>query len=240
VGGSKGQGGGVYTTLDPSAVNIRNSIIANNHGTTANDIYSEYGGQIGFSLVKDLGPDSTDTGYSFTGTGPNITGVDPQLGGLANNGGPTQTEAPSATSPVIDRGNSFGLGSDQRGVLRPIDFPAFPNAGDGSDIGAVELQPSNAFSLGKLKRNKKKGTAKQVVNLSVPDAGSVTISGKGLKTKTMGVTGTAQLKLPVIAKGKKHKALNSSGKAKIKAKVTYSPIGNAATTLIKKLKLLKR
>jgi hypothetical protein len=241
VGGSSGQGGGlVLFSVAASNVGIQNSIIANNHGTVGNDIYSTYGGQLGFSLVKELNADSTDTGESFTTTGPNITGVDPQLGGLANNGGPTQTEAPSASSPVIDKGNAFGLNTDQRGVLRPIDFPAIPNVADGSDIGAVELQPSNTFKLGKLKRNKKKGTAKQVVILPLPDAGSVTIKGKGLKTKTRFVTGGANLKLPVIAKGKKSKALKRSGKAKIKAQVTYSPIGNAVTTLKKKLKLLKR
>jgi hypothetical protein len=79
-----------------------------------------------------------------------------------------------------------------------------------------------------------------VVILPLPDAGSVTISGKGLKTKTRQVTGTDKLKLPVIAKGKKRHALNRSGKAKIKAKVTYNAIGSAANTLKKKLKLLKR
>ncbi len=240
VGGTRGHGGGVVLfAVQASNVHIESSIIANNHGTTGNDIYSDYGGQLGFSLVKDLA-DSTGTGYSFTTTGPNIIGQDPQLGALANNGGPTQTELPAATSPVIDKGNAFGLTSDQRGVLRPIDFPAIPNAGDGSDIGAVELQPSTAFKLGKLKRNKKKGTAKQVVILPLPDAGSVTIKGKGLKAKTRKVTGAAKVKLPVIAKGKKRKALNASGKAKIKAKVIYNASGNAAKTIKRKLKLLKR
>ena len=38
-------------------------------GTTGNDIYSDYGGELGFSLVKDLA-NSTGTGYSFTTTGP--------------------------------------------------------------------------------------------------------------------------------------------------------------------------
>jgi hypothetical protein len=104
----------------------------------------------------------------------------------------------------------------------------------------VELQPSNAFKLGKLKRNKKKGTAKQVVILPVPDAGSVTMNGKGLQTKTRKVTGAAKVKLPVVAKGKKRKDLNSSGRAKLKAKVTYSPTGNVAKTLKRKFKLLKR
>ena len=78
-----------------------------------------------------------------------------------------------------------------------------------------------------------------MVILPLPDAGSVTIKGKGLKTKTRQVTGAANVKLPVIAKGKKHKALNSSGKAKIKAQVIYNAAGNAAKTLKRKLKLLK-
>jgi parallel beta-helix repeat protein len=239
VGGTGGEGGGVYTQIPASRISIQNTIVANNSGTKGNDVYSHYGGQLGFSLVKDPA-NSTASGHAFTTTGPNITGIDPQLSGLANNGGPTQTQAPSSGSPVIDKGNAFGLTSDQRGVLRPIDFPAIPNAADGSDIGAVELQPSSAFQLGKLKRNKKKGTAKQVVILPLPDAGSVTINGKGLKTKTRQVTGAAKVKLPVVAKGKKRKALSRSGKAKIKAQITYSPIGNAVTTLKKKLKLLKR
>ncbi len=141
---------------------------------------------------------------------------------------------------MVDKGTAFGLNSDQRGVLRPIDFPAMPNVADGADMGAVELQPSSAFQLGKLKRNKKKGTAKQVVILPLPDAGAVTIRGKGLKTKTRQVTGTDRLKLPVIAKGKKRKALKRGGKTKIKAQISYQPVGNALTTLKKKLKLLKR
>ena len=118
-------------------------------------------------------------------------------------------------------------------MLRPIDFPSIPNAagGDGSDIGAFELQPDNAFKLGKLKRNKKKGTAKQLVILPLPDAGSVTIKGKGLKTKTKQVADNGKLKLTVIPKGKKRKQENSTGKVKLKAKITYNATGNAAKTL---------
>ena len=242
VGGNSGFGGGLVLFDVPAAnVSIQSSIIANNTGTVANDIYSTYGGQLSFSLVKELGADSTDTGNSFTNGGPNLIGVDPQLGPLAGNGGTTETEAPSTGSPVIDAGASQGLTSDQRGVLRPIDFPAIPNAagGDGSDIGAVEISASSAFKFGKLKRNKKKGTAQQVVVLPLPDAGSVTIKGKGLKSKTRRVTGAAKVKLPVIAKGNKRKGLNRTGKAKIKAKVIYNATGSAAKTLKRKLKLLK-
>jgi hypothetical protein len=228
---SGNEGGGIYNDY---ATTIRNTILADNTSGDNSDIsYSADPANVAFSLIEHLGE-------PITPAGPNTTGQDPQLSGLASNGGPTQTQLPAATSPVIDKGNAFGLNSDQRGVLRPIDFPAIPNAADGSDIGAVELQPSNTFTLGKLKRNKKKGTAKQVVILPLPDAGSVTIKGKGLKTKTRQVTGAAQIKLPVIAKGKKRRALSRNGKAKLKAQISYQPVGNALSTLKKKLKLLKR
>lgn len=242
VGGTGGEGGGVYTSgLAPSNVTIQNSILANNHGTTANDIYSEDGARVGFSLIKDPS-NSTNPPATLVSTGPNITGQDPQLGALANNGGPTQTEAPSVNSPVIDKGASFGLASDQRGVLRPIDFPAIPNAagGDGSDIGAFELQPSNDIKLGKVKRNKKRGTAKQVVLVPLPDAGTLTIYGKGLKTKTVPVADTGNVKLPVIAKGKKRRQESRTGRVKVKPKITYTPTGGIPNTLKRKLKLLKR
>ena len=85
---------------------------------------------------------------------------DPLLGPLQDNGGPTPTMAPAAASPAIDHGAAFGLMTDQRGVERPIDLPSIPNAtavgADSSDIGAFELQPSNALRLGKLKKNKGK------------------------------------------------------------------------------------
>jgi hypothetical protein len=232
-------GGGIYQYYGET---IRSTIIADNTAPDGSDLAgptdltptSGIPAAVAFSLIEHVNSDTP-----INQTGPNLIGVDPQLGGLASNGGPTQTQLPAASSPVIDKGNAL-LTSDQRGVLRPIDFPAIPNAADGSDIGAVELQPSNAFQLGKLKRNKKKGTAKQVVILPLPDAGSVTIKGRGLKTKTRQVTGVAKVKLPVIAKGKKRRQEVRTGKVKIKAKVTYNAVGNAANTLKRKLKLLKR
>jgi hypothetical protein len=70
--------------------------------------------------------------------------ADPQLGPLADNGGATRTMAPAGTSPVLDAGSAFGLSTDQRGLPRPVDLLSRPNAGDGSDIGAVELQSDPA------------------------------------------------------------------------------------------------
>jgi len=90
----------------------------------------------------------TDAGYNldddgscgFSVTDHSQSGVDPDLGPLQNNRGPTDTQAPSPTSPVLDQiplgttGNSVTLcpGTDQRGVVRP--------QGTECDIGAVELE----------------------------------------------------------------------------------------------------
>jgi hypothetical protein len=87
-----------------------------------------------FNLVRTLA--ARELG---TVSGSPLT-ADPLLGPLQDNGGSTQTMAPSSTSPVIDQGSAFGLATDQRGLPRPFDFPSTANAADGSDIGAVELQ----------------------------------------------------------------------------------------------------
>ncbi|HEX3041638.1 MAG TPA: choice-of-anchor Q domain-containing protein [Solirubrobacterales bacterium] len=75
-----------------------------------------------------------------------IAGLEP----LANNGGPTPTHALRAGSAAIDRGNAFESSVDQRGLPRPGDFPGISNTegGDGSDIGAFELQLPAATSGG--------------------------------------------------------------------------------------------
>jgi hypothetical protein len=68
--------------------------------------------------------------------------IDPMLGPLQDNGGPTFTRALFSGSPARDKGNSSGATTDQRGFTRPVDNPSIPNAagGDGSDIGAFEIQ----------------------------------------------------------------------------------------------------
>lgn len=68
-----------------------------------------------------------------------VAGLDPVL---RDNGGPTPTHALLESSAALDRGASFGSAVDQRGLPRPSDFASISNAegGDGSDIGAFELQ----------------------------------------------------------------------------------------------------
>jgi hypothetical protein len=220
-------------------VTIRNSIVANGLGPAGSENCSkqpEKPASLGFNL------ESLDQcGFHAAG---DLVNRDPLLGPLQNNGGLTQTMAPSASSPAVDQGTSTGLGSDQRGVVRPIDLPSIPNSaaagGDGSDIGAVEFQPSNAFTLGKLKRNKKKGTATLTVFLPLPSAGTLSLYGKGLKTQTATITGQGEVKLKVIGTRKIKKALRKRGRRKVGINVTYAPTGNSAATQSRKAKLVKK
>jgi hypothetical protein len=171
--------------------------------------------------------------------------TNPLLGPLQSNGGATQTMAPALTSPAIDQGGSFGVSTDQRGIIRPIDLPTVPNSAaagaDGSDVGAVEFQPSNAFTLGKLKRNKKKGTATLTVLLPAPSVGTLTLSGKGLKTQTAAIAGQGEVKLKVALSSKKlRKKLRKKGRRIVGINVTFAPTGYSAATQSRKAKLIKK
>ncbi len=88
------------------------------------------------------GGHNLDSGTScgFGTSNNSLSGVDPMLGPLADNGGPTPNHALPAGSPAVDKGGSFGATTDQRGSPRPSDFADVENLGDGSDIGAFELQ----------------------------------------------------------------------------------------------------
>jgi hypothetical protein len=110
------------------------------------------------------------------------------------------------------------------------------------NVSAV-VEPSNSFTLGKAKLNKKKGTASLTVN--VPNPGELTGSGKGAKvanaaviSKTVSAPG--KVKLTIRAKGKKQKTLNETGKVKVKPKITYTPTGGDPNTQSVKVKLKKR
>jgi hypothetical protein len=219
-----------------------NTIVANSVGPRGSENCAPTTGE---SKIVSLGfnIESLDE-CGFKGPGDQIR-KDPLLGPLQPNGGPTQTMAPALGSPAIDQGRSFGTASDQRGVIRPIDLPTVPNSAaagaDGSDVGAFELQPSNAFTLGKLTRNKKKGTATLAVILPQPSAGTLALSGKGLTTQTLAIAGQTEVKLKVaIASKNLRKALRKKGKRKVGINVTYAPTGNSAATQSRKAKLVRK
>ena len=131
--------GGVHFTTGTAT--LGNTIVA---GNTADSSVPDCGGSFtseDYNLIGDA------TGWNASGaTAHNITGVAAGLGPLQDNGGPTPTHRPLYNSPAVDKGKSvnagFGVLNDQRGLPRPVNFTEVADAagGDGSDIGAVELQ----------------------------------------------------------------------------------------------------
>ena len=143
-------GGGIKN--HSGTLTLQNSIVASNSAAFLPDLSNSSGN--GATLVGDYNLIKDTSGWSFdSGGGHNITGKDPKLdpAGLQDNGGPTQTIKLLPGSPAIDKGKSFGAGTDQRGQTRPNDQAnaTYPNAGagDGSDIGAFESQEAFAPTL---------------------------------------------------------------------------------------------
>jgi CSLREA domain-containing protein len=153
-------------------VTVSNSTLSNNTATTGGSIYNEgqSGGNAFVSLdntiiasntlgvtlvnvgsgtsISSQGYNlSTDDGGGFLTAAGDQINTDPKLGPLQNNNGPTQTMALLDGSPAWDKGKNFGVAIDERGLPRPYDDPTLVNAngGDGSDIGAVEMQAGPSF-----------------------------------------------------------------------------------------------
>ena len=138
-----GSAGGIMaipgTAEQPRPVEVRNSIIANNTDKFDSPDYSGRMKSGGWNIIGNTS--GMVIGGNTTG---NQLNVNPVLGPLQDNGGPTKTRALMPGSPALDQGNSGAATKDQRGLSRPVDFANEPNApsGDGSDIGAFEVQDS--------------------------------------------------------------------------------------------------
>jgi CSLREA domain-containing protein len=166
-GNSASAGGGIFNFFDffggqTSTVRVRSSLIA---GNTAIDVSGDFSSQ-GFNWIGNAG-NAPPTNFFDHGTGFDAATdevgtadapLDPRLdpNGLHDNGGPTKTIALRCGSRAIDKGTSAGLTgvltTDGRGVgfARTFDDAA-PNVagGDGTDIGAFEVQQSCTALPGK-------------------------------------------------------------------------------------------
>jgi hypothetical protein len=139
-------GGGVVAAGGGN-LSIGNTIVASNRVASAGgspsgpDVFGPFVSP-GFNLI---GITDGSSGWSAEDRqlGTTQTPLKAQLGPLQFNGGPTPTMMPQRNSAAIDNGNSFGISTDQRGLSRPSYIRLSGNPlppGDGSDIGAVELQ----------------------------------------------------------------------------------------------------
>jgi predicted outer membrane repeat protein len=148
-GSGGGQPSAIYATYN-TTLGIQNVTLTTDNGSSTYGIYVQRGTTTisntviaGFSAncgvnatygtLVSGGYNLTDDASCFSG-GTDTNSTDPLLGALQDNGGPTWTQMPSNSSPLIDGAGSCGVATDQRGELR--DDVA-------CDIGAVEVQPPN-------------------------------------------------------------------------------------------------
>jgi hypothetical protein len=102
----------------------------------------------------------------------------------------------------------------------------------------VWFERGENLTLGKLKRNKRKGTARLTVAVAHP--GELTLRAKGTKTARRTVAAAGQVKLKVKPKGKVKRKLRRTGKAKVRLRVEYAPTGGEAATAARNVKLKRR
>ncbi len=152
------------------------------------------------------------------------------------------TSSPGGSACTFNATGSTSLG--RNGDMTDGESEAFgpPLEGRNLNISAVFV-PSNAFTLGKTRLNRKKGTLKLTVN--VPNPGTLQVSGKGVKalaarSATTTVDAPGAFSLLIKTKGGKRKMLNRAGKVRLKVAITYAPIGGDPSTQSRKLKLKKR
>ncbi|MEP6947128.1 MAG: FG-GAP-like repeat-containing protein [Acidobacteriota bacterium] len=188
-------GGGV-SNVGEVAVGLLNTIVAKNSAPAAADFEGPVNGFSQFNLIGDgTGMTGIANGSLGNQIGSAADPIDPKLNTtLALNSGSTLNFALLTGSPAIDKGKrtvDYDMGTDQRGLPRPVDNPTIPNpaGGDGSDIGAFEVQPANAF-LSDMTVTKTHGG-----NFTQGDTGktysiTVTNSGTGSTNSAVSVTDT--------------------------------------------------
>jgi hypothetical protein len=147
TGNSAAEGGSIFNALPypggpgSATVEIGSTIL---HGGASVGGITNLSGGVVLSRGYNL---SSDSGGGFLTQPTDLLNTDPMLGPLQDNGGPTFTHALLCGSPAIDSGRNFAASlDDQRGAgfSRTFDDPFSSNAsgGDGTDIGAFEVQAS--------------------------------------------------------------------------------------------------
>jgi hypothetical protein len=93
--------------------------------------------------------------------------------------------------------------------------------------------------LEKLKKNRGRGSANALVQVSGP--GSLTLTGKGISKTTATSKGAGIVKLTVTPTGVTKKLLAKNGKAKVHATIAFTPAGGGvAVTAPATIDLVKR
>lgn len=212
--------------------------------------------QVGTSDLKIAAPPTTPVfvggnatlpfGLNFGSTAP--TSPSFTLGASSNlPGAAVALSSPTFTPPAPDPSTHRSSGSDtatmaipktaKPGVYEVTLTAKTAQGGTATQVAKIEVTKPK-LKLGKVKLNKKNGTAK--LSVGVPSAGTLTVSGKTIVKAKRSAKGPKTIKVTIKAKGKAKKTLASTGKAKVKAKVVFKPTDGAAVTKTKSITLKKK
>jgi YVTN family beta-propeller protein len=97
--------------------------------------------------------------------------------------------------------------------------------------------PSNAFRIGKLRRDTRRGIVK--LEVRVPDPGTLLLRGKRVRNVRRVVDGAGTVNLVVRSTREEMKALKHHGRLRVRARITFRPDGGAPRTRTKKLTLVR-
>jgi hypothetical protein len=155
--------------------------------------------------------------------------------------------ASSFTPPAPDATTHRSTGSENvtvavprtasPGVYEVTITATTPQGGTATQVAKFEVTKPK-LKLGKVKLNKKNGTAK--LSIGVPSSGTLTVSGKGIAKVQRKPVGPKTLKVTIKTKGKAKTKLASTGKAKVKAKIVFKPSNGASVTRVKSVVLKKK
>ena len=167
--------------------------------------------------------------------------------------GPAYEQTP--VSGVVDDKPAHGTISPDEPQIVPASITYSPDSGfrgtdsftiDGFDdvafgdegAVAVTVRPaSNAFSFGKVKRNRKRGTAKLTVN--IPGPGALSLAPGKVKPVVTRADSGGSVVLLLKPKGRTRSKLAQSGKVRVNVSVSYTPDNGDRNTKTTKVKLLK-
>lgn len=138
-------------------------------------------------------------------------------------------------SPIAGSGNS--IRADAPGSYA-CEVTATNFAGSAAQTSAARAVIANAFTIGRAKLNKKKGSAKLTV--TVPGPGELALSGTSVVAQRLASASSGDVELTVKGKGKARKKLRKKGGVKVAMTITFAPTGGEGSTQTKKLKLKRK
>jgi len=194
-------------------------------GDTYGDVWGGNFGQVIVNAVRSLGK------QRLTVTNSNSAGgiVTSDVGGISCGStcsADLLSQTPVNLTATANKGFAFsGFTGSCTGVICALTM----------DSGKSVTAGFSPYGFGKVKLNRKKGTATLTVKVGAP--GKLVASGKKIKKRSRAASKAGKVKLPIIAKGKALKTLQTTGKVKVKAKVAYTPTGGATSAQAKKIVL---